>query len=124
MASVDSENLRISFFGSLEIIPCLFDFLIAGVSSLIYHFDMEDLTLLIYLKINCRWLLRLLPQVSCIGIPVDSVTLWPIEFSSTSSAPASAITNGIPANQLQALALPGAADFGTMVLLRSSEAAS
>ena len=63
MASVDSENLRISFFGSPEIIPCLFDFLIAGVSSLIYLFDIEDLTLLIYLKINCQWLLLLLPQL-------------------------------------------------------------
>ena len=32
--------------------------------------------------------------------------------SGTTSAPASTITNGIPANQLQALALSGIADFG------------
>ena len=68
------------FFGSPEIIPCLFDFLIAGVSSLIFTTSTsKNLPLLISLKMNFQWRLLLLPQLFLhFGTPVDSVALWPI----------------------------------------------
>ena len=60
--SAASENLRISFSSSAEIVRCLFDFPTTGVSSLTYHLKMEDLPLLILRTINFQWRPFLLPQ--------------------------------------------------------------
>ena len=46
------EDLSIAFSGLLDIIRCLFDFLITGVNFLTFHSKMEDLLLLTLRTIN------------------------------------------------------------------------
>jgi len=71
---------------------------------------MEDLLLPTSLKINFQWIQFLLPQLflhSLHWAPASQLIQFffcQLESGTTPSAPASAITNGIPANQPRALA--------------------
>ena len=69
--------------------------------------EMEDLPLLTSLKINFQRIQLLLPQLFLHWAPASQLIqllFCQLESGTTPSAPASAITNGIPANQPRALA--------------------
>ena len=78
------EDLSIAFTGLLDIIRCLFDFLITGINFLTFHSKMEDLLMLILRTINFlrprrfpHWhlncLIRVLPPLLLPRSPVASL---------------------------------------------------